>query len=122
MNMTREEALAKARKIWGKKAHITQNDKALTEVEKAPLVEELRALQQQRRELDAKIKELQGKTLSRRRDVGYIDGVIGGFHVEGSGDTWADAFRRVEERREKDRKERETKTTGLDSVSSLMRF
>jgi hypothetical protein len=118
--MTRTQALNKAVKRWGTKAMVragtqvtSQEKRDRARVACAELKAKRQALEQERAD---KLKELpwlqeMNKAIQKLRDaenqmsgqawhykfaVGYVDDILGAFHVQGQGDTWEQAFEKAE--------------------------
>lgn len=117
--MTREKAQAEARKRWGGRAYVTAGQhlsspekreaataefaeaKSRIDAIDAEIAERLKALgwfqelQAERRFMVTRKKESLGWRMYYKFQVGHADV---GFHVEGQGDTWEEAFERADQK------------------------
>lgn len=124
--MTRDQAVKKLLKLYGKKACYRVDEKAGDAFDREQAQEHLKSLNKQKKEvderLDARRKELlatdaeyqrilaewmqlrqQQNALmeaahSYRFAAGYIDGYLGAFHVDGQGDTWEQVFEELKKK------------------------
>lgn len=103
---TERAALAAARARWGKKAHIELNPRADVGAARAEVRRDydgLRSIPPKERtpEQEKSIRQLQGRLLVRRCNVGHIGGFPGFplFMNEGQGDSWDEAFSQADQRK-----------------------
>lgn len=118
--MTREQALKRAQRLWGKRAAVRANERMSSPEKRAEAQAEAASLREQkarleseivRREQEAGIPELReqikavttelrqnvlGRATYHKFEAGYIDNVIGAFHIRASGDTWEETFTKAE--------------------------
>lgn len=120
--MTRDQAMARLRKAYGKRAYATIGKEISSPEKRAAASDRLLTLRLDVEAIDAEIKrrleetpwyvELKAKrkALNDERNkiggfgyykfrVGFVDNVIGAFNVMGEGDTWEEAFEAAEKRR-----------------------
>ena len=123
--MTRAQALTKLKKMYGKKAYATINQKAPTTSKREEAAELLPALRARRDSLraslesrrvyvlgqDVEYQTLLSQVTEARKEmdaalsvsdsykfrVGYME--LGAFHIQGEGDTWEQAFEKAEARK-----------------------
>jgi hypothetical protein len=120
--MTRQEAIKKLGRIYGKKAGYRVADGAANADERAAASQALKELRALNRELDAQIDKRRAELLnvpdynellktrssikqqmntamsvaaSHKFTAGYVSG-MGFFHVEAQGDTWEEIFAKIE--------------------------
>lgn len=103
--MNQQEALAKARKLFGPNAYLAANDKALSAEQKEPLLTRRDELRRERAKIEAEIASINKLVGPVRRQINNRTKMnaawLGGGHVwvastEATGDTWADCFRNYE--------------------------
>jgi hypothetical protein len=112
--MTRQEAIKKLGRLYGKKAGYRVSGGASNADERAAARDASRELGALKRELDAQIEKRKAELLnvpdyvemlktatslllSYKFTAGYVSS-MGFFHVEGQGDTWEEVFAQINEK------------------------
>jgi len=103
--MNAKQALAQARKRWGKRAAVEDSKRESSSQIRDEATAELKRLKEikdRTPEQQTQYERARGRSWHYRYQVGEVTVVFGAFaafHVYGQGDTWEEAFTKADERR-----------------------